>query len=69
MEWARLLFAIGAAAFVLLVPVLAGFTAFAIADRPGLAPGFVGGAIAAASAPASSAASPRASSAASPPCG
>ena len=48
MEWARLLFAIGAAAFVLLVPVLAGFTAFAIADRPGLAPGFVGGAIAAA---------------------
>ena len=48
MEWARLLFAIGAAAFALLVPVLAGFTAFAIADRPGLAPGFVGGAIAAA---------------------
>ena len=32
----------------LLVPVLAGFIAFAIADRPGLAPGFVGGAIAAA---------------------
>ena len=31
-----------------LVPVLAGFIAFAIADRPGLAPGFVGGAIAAA---------------------
>jgi fructose PTS system EIIBC or EIIC component len=48
MEWARLLFAIGAAAFALLIPVLAGFTAFAIADRPGLAPGFVGGAIAAA---------------------
>jgi fructose PTS system EIIBC or EIIC component len=47
MEWARLLFAIGAAAFALLIPVLAGFTAFAIADRPGLAPGFVGGAIAA----------------------
>src|SRR3954467_15468755 len=48
MEWARLLFTVGAAAFALLVPVLAGFTAFAIADRPGLAPGFVGGAIAAA---------------------
>jgi PTS system fructose-specific IIC component len=48
LEWARLLFAIGAVAFGLLVPVLAGFTAFAIADRPGLAPGFVGGAIAAA---------------------
>ena len=48
MEWARLLFTIGTAAFALLVPVLAGFTAFAIADRPGLAPGFVGGAIAAA---------------------
>jgi PTS system fructose-specific IIC component len=28
------------------VPVLAGFIAFAIADRPGIAPGFVGGALA-----------------------
>jgi len=38
---------VGAAAFGLLVPVLAGYIAFGIADRPGLAPGFVGGAIAA----------------------
>lgn len=38
---------IGAAAFGLLVPVLAGYIAFGMADRPGLAPGFVGGAIAA----------------------
>jgi fructose-specific phosphotransferase system IIC component len=38
---------IGTAAFGLLVPVLAGYIAFGIADRPGLAPGFVGGAIAA----------------------
>ena len=48
MAWAALLFVIGAAAFVLLVPVLAGYIAFGIAGRPGLAPGFVGGAIAAA---------------------
>ena len=48
MAWASLLFVIGAAAFVLLVPVLAGYIAFGIAGRPGLAPGFVGGAIAAA---------------------
>lgn len=38
---------VGVAAFGLLVPVLAGCIAFGIADRPGLAPGFVGGAIAA----------------------
>jgi len=38
---------IGSAAFSLLVPVLAGYIAFGMADRPGLAPGFVGGAIAA----------------------
>jgi len=48
MAWAALLYVIGAAAFVLLVPVLAGYIAFGIAGRPGLAPGFVGGAIAAA---------------------
>jgi len=30
-------------AFVLFVPVLAGFIAYSIADRPGLAPGMVGG--------------------------
>ncbi len=38
---------VGMAAFGLLVPVLAGYIAFGIADRPGLAPGFVGEAIAA----------------------
>lgn len=37
---------IGAAAFGLMLPVLAGFIAEAIADRPGLALGFVGGMIA-----------------------
>ncbi|ACO47097.1 PTS fructose-like transporter subunit IIB [Deinococcus deserti] len=38
------LFKIGAnGAFGLFVPVLAGFIAFSIADRPGLAPGMVGG--------------------------
>jgi PTS system fructose-specific IIC component len=42
-----LLFYIGKTAFALFVPVLAGYIAFAIADRPGLAPGFVMGAIAA----------------------
>lgn len=47
MEWAGLLFVIGAASFGFLVPILSGFIAFAIADRPGIAPGIVGGAIAA----------------------
>jgi fructose-specific PTS system IIC-like component len=37
---------IGVAAFGLMVPILAGFIAFGIADRPGLAPGLVGGALA-----------------------
>jgi PTS system fructose-specific IIC component len=45
-DWAVLLFTIGGAAFGFLVPVLAGFIAYAIADRPGLVPGFVGGALA-----------------------
>jgi len=36
----------GGAAFALMVPVLAGFIAFSIADRPGLAPGLVGGMLA-----------------------
>ncbi|WP_316575826.1 PTS fructose transporter subunit IIABC [Nocardia canadensis] len=40
------LFQIGALAFGFLVPALAGYIAFAIADRPGLAPGFTAGAIA-----------------------
>ncbi|WP_370291395.1 fructose-specific PTS transporter subunit EIIC [Nocardioides sp.] len=41
-----LLFVIGKAAFALFVPALAGYIAYAIADRPGLAPGFVMGALA-----------------------
>lgn len=43
---AGLLFKIGATAFSMLVPILAGFIAFAMADRPGIAPGVVGGLIA-----------------------
>lgn len=46
MHWAGLLFIIGAAAFGFLVPILSGFIAFGIADRPGLVPGIVGGSIA-----------------------
>ncbi|MBO1269302.1 PTS fructose transporter subunit IIABC [Arthrobacter cavernae] len=41
------LFKIGALAFGFLVPALAGYIAFGIADRPGIAPGFVAGAVAA----------------------
>nr|WP_304503091.1 MULTISPECIES: fructose-specific PTS transporter subunit EIIC [Myxococcaceae] len=37
---------VGAAAFALMVPVLAGYIAFSIADRPGLTPGLVGGLLA-----------------------
>ncbi|GAA3749831.1 PTS system fructose-specific IIC component [Spinactinospora alkalitolerans] len=44
-SWGALLFLTGGAVFGFLVPVLAGFIAFAIADRPGLAPGFLGGAV------------------------
>ncbi len=40
------LFAVGQLAFQFLVPALAGYIAFAIADRPGIAPGFTAGAIA-----------------------
>jgi fructose PTS system EIIBC or EIIC component len=47
MHWAALLFLVGGAAFGFLVPILSGFIAFAIADRPGLTPGIVGGFIAA----------------------
>ncbi|WP_420882844.1 PTS fructose transporter subunit IIBC [Vibrio scophthalmi] len=36
----------GGSAFALMIPVLAGFIAFSIADRPGLAPGLVGGMLA-----------------------
>jgi PTS system fructose-specific IIC component/fructose-specific PTS system IIC-like component len=42
----QLLNQIGTAAFTLVVPVLAGYIAFGMADRPGLVPGFVGGFIA-----------------------
>ncbi|MEU2622506.1 fructose-specific PTS transporter subunit EIIC [Streptomyces sp. NPDC007157] len=45
-SWAALLFQIGAVAFGFLVPVLAGYIAYGMADRPGLVPGFVGGMIA-----------------------
>lgn len=38
---------LGSASFTFMVPVLAGFIAFSIADRPGLAPGIIGGYIAA----------------------
>ncbi|MBK6870092.1 MAG: PTS fructose transporter subunit IIBC [Kineosporiaceae bacterium] len=46
-SWAALLFVMGAAAFGFLVPILSGFIAFGIADRPGIVPGIVGGSIAA----------------------
>ncbi len=45
-NWAALLFQIGGVAFAFLVPVLAGYIAYGMADRPGLVPGFVGGSIA-----------------------
>ncbi|MEV4337488.1 fructose-specific PTS transporter subunit EIIC [Streptomyces sp. NPDC049590] len=45
-SWGALLFQIGGVAFTFLVPVLAGYIAYGMADRPGLVPGFVGGAIA-----------------------
>ncbi|MEU0739110.1 fructose-specific PTS transporter subunit EIIC [Streptomyces sp. NPDC006134] len=45
-SWGALLFQIGGVAFGFLVPVLAGYIAYGMADRPGLVPGFVGGSIA-----------------------
>ncbi|CAM5639495.1 PTS fructose transporter subunit IIABC [Streptomyces aurantiogriseus] len=45
-SWGALAFQIGAVAFGFLVPVLAGYIAYGMADRPGLVPGFVGGMIA-----------------------
>ncbi|MFT8645237.1 PTS fructose transporter subunit IIC [Gluconacetobacter sp.] len=45
---AHTLFTIGSkAAFMLMVPALAGYIAFSVADRPGLAPGMIGGLLAA----------------------
>jgi PTS system fructose-specific IIC component len=41
-----ILFVLGSTAFKFLVPALAGYIAYAIADRPGIAPGFVMGALA-----------------------
>ncbi|MCG9788148.1 fructose-specific PTS transporter subunit EIIC [Vibrio mediterranei] len=37
---------VGVVGFTLMIPVLAGYIAYAIADRPGLAPGLIGGWIA-----------------------
>jgi len=42
----KLINSIGSAAFAFLIPVLSGYIAFGIADRPGIVPGFVGGYIA-----------------------
>ncbi len=39
--------AVGETGFLFMVPVLAGYIAYSIADRPGLAPGMIGGYIAA----------------------
>ncbi|PJI08123.1 MULTISPECIES: PTS fructose transporter subunit IIC [Clostridium] len=41
----EVLFSTGKQAFALMLPVLAGYIAYSIADRPGLVPGFVGGAL------------------------
>lgn len=37
---------VGGTAFSFMLPILAGFIAYSIADRPGFVPGFVGGALA-----------------------
>ncbi len=42
-SWAVLIFWIGKWAFWFLVPALSAYIAYAIADRPGIVPGFVGG--------------------------
>jgi fructose PTS system EIIBC or EIIC component len=44
--FAGVLYFIGSTAFKMLVPILSGFIAFAIADRPGLVPGIVAGLLA-----------------------
>lgn len=44
---AYMLSTIGGVGFSLMVPALAGYIAFSIADRPGLAPGMIGGLLAA----------------------
>ncbi|GAA1193747.1 PTS fructose transporter subunit IIC [Prauserella alba] len=45
---AGVLFKVGSTAFDMLVPILSGFIAFGMADRPGIAPGIVGGLLASA---------------------
>jgi len=45
-DWSVILLTTGQLAFGFLVPVLSGYIAYAIADRPGLVPGFLGGAAA-----------------------
>ncbi|WP_309135575.1 fructose-specific PTS transporter subunit EIIC [Cellulomonas sp.] len=45
-DWSVILLRTGQLAFGFLVPVLSGFIAYGIADRPGLVPGFLGGAAA-----------------------
>ena len=45
-SWAVLLFQVGVVAFGFLVSALSAYIAYAIADRPGIVPGFVGGVIA-----------------------
>ena len=40
------LFWIGKASFQMMIPILAGYAAFSIADRPGIAPGMIAGVIA-----------------------
>jgi PTS system fructose-specific IIC component len=42
-HFAARLFQIGVAAFSLFLPILAGYISYSIADRPGLAPGLIGG--------------------------
>jgi fructose PTS system EIIBC or EIIC component len=59
---ARMLLAIGGAAFGMLVPILAGFIAYAMADRPASRPASSAASSPSRSRPASSAASPRACS-------
>ena len=44
--FAKFLYDTGQVAFTFMLPVFAGFIAYAIADRPGLVPGFVAGALA-----------------------
>jgi PTS system fructose-specific IIC component len=46
--YAGVLFKIGATSFSMLVPILAGFIAYAMADRPGIVPGVVAGLLASA---------------------